>query len=495
MDPYDAIVEQLEGVQEQGLKSIRDRLEGILESLDQVSSSIREGLPENAEEVFPLGELPSTVAEMREAAVEAAAVPPPVVTLARLRELDDAQSQSDLLRGLLGALGDHAARAVVLVFRPDDVSAWSAIGFGDMSEFEQWSCAKSDSPLFEDFTERPRPRGFRPADDPVFERWLEGMPEPVEALLVPVSLRGKIMGAVYADRLEGAPWDPEAIQVLVAISCWMIDTLKYRSASASPILADIAVPSDAAEASEETIEDEVAEDAGPVETDADEGDEGIDVEAGSASVALDEMAAEPDFDPSATVQVEAGEPAPEPAAEIETEPEFSVEEEAEPEIQVEAVVEPDATESGEADVDLEPEGPSFDEVTPEAEIDDETAQSETVVPMPPPVEPVVPPPDVSEPEVTDGQDASQLSAEDESRHEEARRFARLLVSEIKLYNEDAVDRGRQQNDLYARLREDIDRSREMYEKRIPPEIRTVRDYFHEELVRILADGDAVALGM
>ena len=42
MDPYDAIVEQLKGVQEQGLKSIRDRLEGILESLDQVSSSIRE---------------------------------------------------------------------------------------------------------------------------------------------------------------------------------------------------------------------------------------------------------------------------------------------------------------------------------------------------------------------------------------------------------------------------------------------------------------------
>jgi hypothetical protein len=45
------------------------------------------------------------------------------------------------------------------------------------------------------------------------------------------------------------------------------------------------------------------------------------------------------------------------------------------------------------------------------------------------------------------------------------------------------------------LKEDIDRSREMYEKRIPAEIRTGHDYFRDELVRILADGDADALGM
>ncbi len=168
--------------------------------------------------------------------------------------------------------------------------------------------------------------------------------------------------------------------------------------------------------------------------------------------------------------------------------------------EVEAVVEPDAPDSDEIEVEAEPGWAPGDEETPDAEIpepaiDGESAETEEVVPMPPPVEPVVPPPDVSEPEAADDDEPSQLSAEDESRHEEARRFARLLVSEIKLYNEDAVDRGRQQNDLYARLREDIDRSREMYEKRIPPEIRTVRDYFHEELVRILADGDAGALGM
>jgi hypothetical protein len=118
------------------------------------------------------------------------------------------------------------------------------------------------------------------------------------------------------------------------------------------------------------------------------------------------------------------------------------------------------------------------------------------MPEPPPVQPVVPPTDVgAEPSVEAPEAAPQLSAEEETRHEEARRFARLLVSEIKLYNEEEVDRGRVNRDLYQRLKEDIDRSREMYEKRISPDIRATRDYFHEELVRILADGDPDALGM
>ena len=45
------------------------------------------------------------------------------------------------------------------------------------------------------------------------------------------------------------------------------------------------------------------------------------------------------------------------------------------------------------------------------------------------------------------------------------------------------------------LREDINRSRQIYEERIDEKIRAETDYFHEELVRILAGGDADALGM
>lgn len=85
--------------------------------------------------------------------------------------------------------------------------------------------------------------------------------------------------------------------------------------------------------------------------------------------------------------------------------------------------------------------------------------------------------------------------EDERRlHNDARRFARLLVSEIKLYNEQKVAEGRQTGDLYERLREAIDRSRDMYDKRVQPPVASKFDYFHYELVNSLAEGEASKLG-
>jgi len=78
--------------------------------------------------------------------------------------------------------------------------------------------------------------------------------------------------------------------------------------------------------------------------------------------------------------------------------------------------------------------------------------------------------------------------------EGARRYARLLVSEIKLYNESAVQVGRQKRDIAERLRAEIARARRLYEDRVPPEVRARRDYFDEELVQTLAGGEAALLG-
>ncbi len=50
---------------------------------------------------------------------------------------------------------------------------------------------------------------------------------------------------------------------------------------------------------------------------------------------------------------------------------------------------------------------------------------------------------------------------EEELHEEARRQARLLVTEIKLYHEEAVEEGRKSGNIYDRLRGDIDRSRQL----------------------------------
>ncbi|MCP9495582.1 MAG: hypothetical protein MSG64_14140 [Pyrinomonadaceae bacterium MAG19_C2-C3] len=84
--------------------------------------------------------------------------------------------------------------------------------------------------------------------------------------------------------------------------------------------------------------------------------------------------------------------------------------------------------------------------------------------------------------------------EEQKLHNDARRFARLLVSEIKLYNEQKVSEGRDANNLYDRLSEEIDRSREMYNKRVAPPVAARYDYFHHELVKTLAEGDQSKLG-
>jgi hypothetical protein len=74
----------------------------------------------------------------------------------------------------------------------------------------------------------------------------------------------------------------------------------------------------------------------------------------------------------------------------------------------------------------------------------------------------------------------------------ARRYARLLVSEIKLYNEAAVRAGREHRDLMTRLRPEIERARRLYEERVPVAIG--HSYFEQELVQTLAEGDAALLG-
>jgi hypothetical protein len=75
---------------------------------------------------------------------------------------------------------------------------------------------------------------------------------------------------------------------------------------------------------------------------------------------------------------------------------------------------------------------------------------------------------------------------------EAQRFARRLVSDIKLYNEARVAEARRNHDLYDQLREDIDRSRAMYDR--AGDSMADRDYFHEAVVEILCNGDATMLG-
>ncbi len=172
------------------------------------------------------------------------------------------------------------------------------------------------------------------------------------------------------------------------------------------------------------------------------------------------------------------------------------------------------------------EAPAKETEVPEAEIETVEAEKVEAAPVeqplpvvapPPPAEevaapaPVEPPPVEAAPAAeaapappveippapapaSAGVDVSQLSEEEQKIHKDAKRFAKLLISEIELYNKAKVADGRKNSDLYRRLKTDIDRSRLTYEKRFSKTIAKQHDYFHDELVRTLASNNAAVLG-
>ena len=86
------------------------------------------------------------------------------------------------------------------------------------------------------------------------------------------------------------------------------------------------------------------------------------------------------------------------------------------------------------------------------------------------------------------------SSEDQDIHRKAQRFARLLVDEVKLYNQAKVAEGRKHKDLYDRLKEAIEKSRSTYQKRYGNTVAASGGYFQHELVRSLAEDDVSIMG-
>jgi len=87
-----------------------------------------------------------------------------------------------------------------------------------------------------------------------------------------------------------------------------------------------------------------------------------------------------------------------------------------------------------------------------------------------------------------------MSPDDADTHRKAQRFARLLVDEIKLYNQAKVAEGRRNKDLYDRLKEDIEKSRSTFQKRYGNTAAASGDYFQKEVVRSLAEDDYSVMG-
>ncbi|MEO8032985.1 MAG: hypothetical protein ABI837_01020, partial [Acidobacteriota bacterium] len=369
------------------------------------------------------------------------------------------KSQVDVLNGLLEACLEFGSRAALLILRGETFSGWKGVGF---------SAQGGNDETIKRFNAAP---GLLPELDKVLRNeevviWdganlstRFGVAASDRAVLVPMVIKDKVAAAVYVDAVgeDLAKLDAASIEILVFTTGLLIDTLAIRKKVPSPSLNE---PS------------------------------------GDETRAMPTSAPAPVALPPTSVAPPA---APTPAA---LKPAPSVLH-ATP-----SMPSPDATVAISAasirDLMAPTAAPTFNMPSAD-EFSGGTAAKATAPPPPAPApraagalggEPAErPSTQYVPPSSANRSGATPAQSEDGKKHDEARRFARLLVSEIKLYNESKVEQGRRNRDLYERLKEDIDRSRQMYDERIGEDVRKSSNYFYDELVRILADGNTDALGL
>ena len=116
-------------------------------------------------------------------------------------------------------------------------------------------------------------------------------------------------------------------------------------------------------------------------------------------------------------------------------------------------------------------------------------------PPPKPVAAPAPPKPAPAPAPQPVMAAAPAAPAEDPNIKKAKRVARVLVSDLKLYNEEAVSAAQRSGDLYNRLRDDIDRSFKHYQERVSSLLTPGSpNFFKEELVRQLGNGDAGKLG-
>ncbi len=453
-----------------------------------------------------------------------------------LAGIDRARSQADILAAMLRESSRYASRVAVLLVRGGELRGWGSEGFGDAGSAALRGLVLTEPEgAWSRLAQATATLPLTASDCAALCSRLES-PLPQEGVLVPVVLRDRVAAGLYADRLDGGELAVEALQILAHAAAQAIETLPFRerastptlpldggvdgggapaTAAGTPVASAPAAPAPAAEP--EPVQPPATPEAQPEtppEAHAEAAPE-------PAHPEPEPPAAEPVAPPPArsVAPTQGWAPSiphvteamplpgiPHPPAPADVTPESPL------------AAQPDAAEPMAEEVpryprSVEPE-PSPDATVllqrssfQTAEAPPPPAPAPPLRPVPPPEEPVAhfdraagtpevrPPSDVAGPGWAFATTRMPVSSDNQAQHEEARRLARLLVSEIKLYNEEQVEEGRRNRDIYERLREDIDRSRQMYDERVDPQILRSTDYFYQELVRILAAGDSKALGI
>jgi hypothetical protein len=70
-------------------------------------------------------------------------------------------------------------------------------------------------------------------------------------------------------------------------------------------------------------------------------------------------------------------------------------------------------------------------------------------------------------------------------HEKAKRLARLIVSDIVLYNKDAVEEGIRNDNFFEVMSHDVQEARNLYASRVPEEIRRETTYLDDAFTDLI----------
>lgn len=449
------VSEQMEESLRREIESyVESRLSSVKQEISQLQTQLNESLTrvlESKGEGQWDGSLAATVAEHLRAAhergIELAASESArtqassdmAIVKAAIEEMEAQDSQSEALKTLVNRASSFAPRVVFFVVKGGQVRGWRARGLqgsiGDDAIQQISFSLSADTMVGEVVNSRQTWSGTpnsHSEDELILPRLGEQPPQRIVA--VPLIVRGRAVAVLYADSagLDSDAINLEALETLVRVAGMAVGLLSLAQAPA---------PAPAQPAVEEP------EQPAPSEPDTSAYAPTREYEEAPATAPTEAEAEElPTVEPI-PVPAEAVEPLPEPVAA------FS---------QPEPAAEPTPAFAAPS----EPETPA----APAPSGRRRAGAYDLALPI------------------------EILDEEEKRQHQEARRFARLLVSEIKLYNEPKVVEGRAQGNLYDRLREYVDRSREAYDKRVKSNVTAKYDYFHHELVQTLAEGDASKLG-
>lgn len=457
---------------EKMVAEIRSSIEDVRVAVDQQLKAALQSVQADVNSVSFLPQIRKSIDELESALQEErpAAAPAGGGSASRIKAavqtIERGKSQVDLLNGLLEQCLGFGSRVALLILRGETFSGWKGLGFsahgGNDETIKRFNAAPGLVPELDLLLREERVVTW---DGSSLSTRL-GVSGSERAVLVPMVIKDKVAAAVFIDAVSDdvSKLDSDALQLLVFTTGLLVDTLAIRKKIPSPSLADAAEAAPQA-APRPAVPTPAPVPVPPAATSAPRAEQPVPRGTDSGTVAINpaqirELMSQqrPDFNIPADDDF-GGAAAPAPAATAPPAPPRP------------ATPPPAPPPPRPAPEPAAPAAPAASEDRPSTQY--------------------IPPPGLAR----GGSALGGAKPEDAKKHDEARRFARLLVSEIKLYNESKVEQGRKNRDLYERLKEDIDRSRQMYDERIAEDVRKSSNYFYDELVRILADGNADTLGL